>query len=836
VNGVQFDIFEYDDDASIIEKYAVTQAGTLPSFFRIESKTDSVLKDGSSVVIKDVRIFINKLKSSDFQDSAIIESILASYPALKKTEIGYIWIKKNYEFEGAKSKTPIDIENLKYLDRYVFTTSIRAEAAVIQFDKDVTTGHEKLKKKIAEENKILEGLAKHKSTQVDDFVLEEITSDIVLKLPGGELLIDVFDAMDASADIPFILLAYKKKKYFKVYRHLPPLDEWINFIPPTEGIYLKVNTSGTKISTLATTTKIMTSYSNAIWHAENRLEISFSTTGGVKEEEVRDKILWCLSERIDYQILVNRQTAIKGTFSIPSINFNRAVFTDLVRMNSIFKYFLFFNERQKTVMQKRLFYLYYLPDHKNNIPNALTLTIAPLTGTDESTSAIVRVSHASNIQQANSVRLIISKLMSIYSKEYDNIVDIYSNIIPNFNVLADIHVKKVKKREDKKTGPRAVALRKFKGDLFGSRYPDQCQKEKQPYVIKTMEEAEKVAKKLGDPHKVMFFEGAWYACDPREPDDKNFKHLYPGLKENTSKIDAAYRDKFKLMPCCYTQDQYEKAASHLRKYLLATKPGETGGGEDEGKEGGMGYIMGSNKKLPSGRYGEMPFNWEKLFLHLEVKKIIRGRQTIYPVLRHGVMHSPDSFIHCLERTFNNRYVSVNPDDKKNMVMTVRKKMIPLISLGRQELYDYSNDDVKRMLEDPTQYIDPLKFISIAEEYYKCNIFMYVISEKSPNGDIAIPNHSQAYLPSRIDDTKPCVLMTLYENTSNEMYPYQCEVGCLIVTTEKGKMKQINFTFNTQDQENISSSMAKMAIKLFYDANDVFVVSTSGYESFHPFMG
>jgi hypothetical protein len=846
INGKDFTVFEYDDSRTILERWSITQPDSLPVFFRIDGK-DFILAEGLALKTKDVRESIKALSADNLVEKSIIEGILTSYPGLKRSDIGILWIKKTYGFEGKKSKSAIDVTELRFLDKYIFATTLRAESAVSEFDVEVKSKRENLKKKIEEEDKIFTFLSKRTAVPVNEFVIEEITNQIIVKLPGAENILDVFNAFDVSKNIPFIALVYKKRRYFKIHPHTflesgGPPDSWIDFKPLVPGLYFKVlNVPSGKL--FGRQIMLENLYSDAIWHPEDRIEINFRVKHGISEQDMSNKIFDSLGKRITYEILTTKQTAIKGTFTIPRTSgsdFNRAIFADLVHTNPTLRYFLFFNEKQKTVFNKPRFYVYYTPNQQGQISSSLTLTITPIgvggVGADpeDGPSAQIRISHATNLQQANAARLIFSKLLSIYNAEFQRVVDTYTEMITNFSSLASVYQKKTKKREDKKTGPRAKALRKFKPDLFGSRYPDQCQKEKQPYIIKTREEAEELALAFGDPHKVMHFEGAWYACDPREPDDKNFKHLFPGLKENRPKEDKKYKEAFPLLPCCYTQDQFEKGASHLRQYYkdIGDPDSEIMLGAKKDREGGMGYIVGPLKKLNAGRYGEMPFNWEKLLAHLQIEKIKKGRQTIYPFLRHGVLPGPDSFIHCLERAFNARYAASVAEDKRDLVMQIRNTIAgsgttsggPLI-LGRQELYDFTIDATRTMLLDPQQYIDPRRWVSVMSAHYKCNIFLYVVDSQNPNGNIVVPNNSQAYLLKDLDVTTiPSIMIVMYE-TGTEDYPYQCEIICYMLT-KGGKIKGIDFTFTNDPISN-------MAAKLLYDANEVFVVSTVGYEPYLP---
>lgn len=822
INNKDFTIFDYDDTTTILERYCLTQDDSLPFFFKIEDKELSI-SNNTSIRVRDIREDIKNLSAEDLENKSIIEKLLISYPGIKKSDIGILWVKKTYDLNKKLSK-PIDIQELRQLDKYIFSTSSKVESFAKEFTNDIISKRTKLKTKIIETDKIFSLLDKQETVQIQEFNTEEITNNVVLSLPNKENLLDIFDAMEVSKDIPFIYLVYKKRRYFKVYPHITPPDSWIDFQAPSQGLYFKVlNFPSGKLS--GRQIMLENLYSDAVWHPEDRIELNFKVKNGISEEDINKKIFSSLGDRVEYKIITKKQTSIKGTFTVPKFDFNRAIFADMVYTNPIIKYFLYFNEKQKTVFSKPRFYVYYSPNQQGNIPSSLTLTITPQTDGEER-SVIIRISHASNLQQANTARIVFSKLLSIYNNLYDETVKIYTDLIPNFKTVASIFQKKTKKKEDKKTGPRAVALRKFQPEMFGSRYPDQCQREKQPYIIKSKEEAEALAETLGDPHKVMYFEGAWYACEPREPDDKNFKHIYPGLKTNTSKTDKKYKDSFSLIPCCYALDQFEKSASNLRKYYKdIQQEGKYNVKKD--KEGGMGYIVGQNKKLEAGRYGEVPFNWEKLLSHMKVEKITKGRQEIYPFLRHGVLQGPDSFIHCLEKAFNPKYTSAVAEEKRKMVMDLRKKISTshILSLGKQELCDYSLNDIKTVLTDLNQYIDPRLWTSVFSAHYKCNIFLYVIDSQNPNGNVVIPNNKQAYLLKDIDTTTtPSVFIVMFE-TGSEDYPYQCEIFCYL-TMDGSKVTGVDYTFTNDPISN-------MAAKILYDSNEVFIVSKSGYDPYLP---
>src|SRR5271154_2416451 len=95
INGSEYEVYEYDDDTTILERYALSQSGTLPSFFRIENK-DFTIADGVSLEVSDVRDALQELSEQDLADSPSIDTMMISYPKLTKRDIGALWIIQTY--------------------------------------------------------------------------------------------------------------------------------------------------------------------------------------------------------------------------------------------------------------------------------------------------------------------------------------------------------------------------------------------------------------------------------------------------------------------------------------------------------------------------------------------------------------------------------------------------------------------------------------------------------------------------------------------------------------------------------------------------------------------
>jgi hypothetical protein len=817
--------YEYDTPELFLEKYAMKKDDlAVPAFFRLKGDEQNLEN------IEDVRNTISKLSLKDDDE---IQSIIKVFPNLKPIDIAILWLISKYPVL-TKEKIPRDTPiSLKEVDRFSkkgeFTNVIRTIQTVEKFKEDI----KKARKQIQQSHKLQEEAVKKLKTisgevKTTDFIIDSLTSVVVLDLPNGENMLDIFDALNASSVIPFIvyvktLFSGKKKKFYKIYTQLDHPLEWVDNpeYNQKDGIYFKI--LNTKVSRLSSRIKLENMYANGFWSESNELEISFGTEFNIDEKEMRIRVLNSIGNRLDYKISRLEQKQIKGTFKIYNTELVPYVFADLVETDPIFNSFLYFNESKKTVLSKPRFEPYFSIQGSINPSESLRLTI-----TSQEDGLNVRIIHADTYQRATATKNILAKLFELYNKKRKSIEDIYNSFIS----LKKEKLQRREQKKDLKTKKRAAALLKARPDIFQkSGYSDQCQKSSQPYIVD-----EETAKTF-DEHKKMFFKGSWFVCEPREEDDKDQTTIWPGLKQNTTKKSEEYRKTVPLLPCCYKDDMYIKKASQLRNYLEQEEHKEENIQPVEKKEDRH-HILAFDKIVLNGRRGELPANWEKIFDILGVKKIKFGKgdksKQYFPYLRYGVLESPDSFLHCVELATNKKYMYMDTDTRIKTIGNIKKNLLkskPELKLvGKQSFYDENAiEEINDILGDAERYIDPDYFVDIVSSYYNCNIFLYITDDETPAGGIVIPRNSKAYL-SKIDDTLQNILIMKHK-TDHGNFPYQCELFCKISVDEYGKIKTTDFIF---EADNVS----KTAIELFKDANEVYVAGVdekSWYKKYSPLL-
>jgi len=800
INDEDFEALPYDDPQSLLLRYAAGKKKDY-RFLRFDQEDFDIT---SSTVLK-TRDLKKKIKKASTL-SSIFDDDLKKYSLISPREVIAQWLHVNGKVDN-KGKVDVNTATLDEIKRRQpsLDTLSKLDLLVSDEKKRNEQINFQVERFIKAENKARKIISTLEPVKTNPFELEEVILNIKIHFPEGENLLDIFDAIEVSEKIPFVILAYRHRLYYKVYKHLKLPMSWIDAaLPPrVNAIYFKL--LNVPVSRLGSRTLLFENlYADGMWTSTTEFASTITVDFKIRQTNMKELILSAIGDRLRYEVVETQQAGIKGYFSLDNFKLDPVIFADLIEKDELYRYFCFVNEREKTSLIKPRFFVYITPGEEHDIDASLGVTFVP---TPDLSKLNIRITRARTLRQALSTQIIITYLLAQYNEKAESIKKIYKSIIGS--ELFDRAQPKVAAKEDKKTGRRVKALRDVDADLFRTRYPDQCQREKHPYHIKP-DEVNKLVKRLGgDAHKVMLFEGHHYACDPRETDDKitDPEHLWPGLKRNT-KGDKDFITKHPLLPCCYTVDQYTKKSSELRKYVDRKK----GGGDEDSKkptapaERGLTYIVSSHNRVDEGRFGEMPYNWNKLLNLLNFQRVTRMKQNFYPIVRKGVKLSPDSFIHCLRQAFSD----------KDEVSEIRRKWAAMdLTVTRQETVGITTHALVEMLNDNTRYVDPDLFISLAKEYYECNILLFLLDSKHPFGEIVIPRHQRAYLHQELNRLLPTVLILKYGDIENEDFPYQCEL-ITEVEIESNKLVKVNSLF-------VFSPLIDACFSLFVETNDVIEV-------------
>lgn len=771
INGDQFRAQVYDDETLILDRYAYDQE-QLPEFFRFESPF--ILEVDGEYTILNIKDELSGMSLQELEQE--IPVLRKEYENLMIEKIVFLWIDENF------NDTPDLEEKLreyeKVFKRISHTQFFRIDKVVEGYRKfklENKERYQKLKDSVKKQKRIVKILNKVEG-KPSKFQIEESGITLSFVFDNGIGLPDIFDSLSTSENIPFIHLHYNGNDWFKVYQHITPPNDWVASNIETNQIRFRIlNTS--KISKRR---KFELMYSEGVWLPSHKLQISFRIDSDIKEEEIQEKVESSITD-LNYQIAKVDQFHVKGKFTIEDVSFDKVVFSDLVSVDETFKYFLFFNERMlddkkgRTALTKKRFSVYYQPNHSYSIGPSLSILLTPRN--EQGREFLdVRIMRAKSRAQVESFQNVFVKLVSLFLEKKKDVEKEYKKLLPDATALMKKYKPKPPKVKaaDKKSGKRLLTLKTQKPELFRAGYASLCFQSHQPYLIDSQEKAETLREELGE-HKVLDYtnpvtgEEEWYACEPREPNDESQLYIYPGLRENKSR-NQKYREEVPTLPCCFTEDQYTKQGSILFKKL---REYDTDHDIIESLSD-VGHILTAIKRAPRGRFGQLPYYISFIAEKAGYSKITKGKQEFVPILRTGVVDCPESFIHCLEKATNDDYFFYAKDERDARIWQVREGManLPLESC-RQELYDYTPEEVRKILLTDGSYIDPGVWITLAEKYYGINIFLYQVDKEHPHGAVLIPRFSRSYLMKKIIPEKPSVCIIKYE--TSRPWKYQCEL-------------------------------------------------------------
>lgn len=210
-----------------------------------------------------------------------------------------------------------------------------------------------------------------------------------------------------------------------------------------------------------------------------------------------------------------------------------------------------------------------------------------------------------------------------------------------------------------------------------------------------------------------------------DEDDEQQRYLltcthkdYPfiGVRENKT---LKNKDQYPFLPCCFKTDQMDPYKS--TPYNVYYR-----GIDNRVKREKVNYIIRGDKKLEKYQIGEM---------YEEFSKVAFGEIENYKIKRIGITDRKDSFIHCVVCALNQKYIT-DFRARENMVRDLRSQMKKKINCMKQELYNYENDEIIKILSDEESYIDPALFYRSLEIIFEINIFIATLSENM----IEMPNH------------------------------------------------------------------------------------------------
>ena len=796
INNKEFKIYDLDNLDTIKSRIS-TELNTLPEYLLNFNFSIEDIKNKSNINVQDLlEILRNTSYFSEFykQYKNYVEDVNVS-----KLIETFILFNKNFNNKDIKDYLVLLIKN--DIEK-VFKENIPDIEEILRNKKEnlkVITRKIDVNIKNSKNNtKILEEFESVKlNSNYTDFELETHKFNLILDMKNISIL-DIFNSIRLSEDIPF---AYCNN-FYKILKTINTEEEWSYDLEDILILKFKLSEKNNNII-----------YEDILINIENKKVLIYVVydikKSNIIESKFIEKIVDCFDiENIKIEKIEDRK--ISGPYYITNQHFNNYIMSDLILNNELFSTFLSTNESKNATRKK--FFL-YLNTFKTGLISA-SITYKDIEKIDfkkqlknkdknlfKIGTSLIRVQVRSNdLNNIKQFQRIFSKFISLYNQKYKEIENYYKMFFKDFNKVD----KKIQIKEKKEK------LTDIVPELFLKKYSRSCTTA--PTIVSDEEYETKYKK-----YKKMIFpkesdistEQRNYICIPKKDSKKN--QIYPGLQKNK----LSNKDKFPFVPCCYVKDQSTNAGSNYRKYFF---------NEEKVKKNIIQQdLLVTNKFAPLNGFAKLPENTLKLFNNLDYDKD-------YEYIRLGVHKNCNSLINCILNVFGDEDIKNLNSDKDALfayMYTLREKMATdeYANLCKQELYDYSIEEIKSEIKNNNIYFDPKKYIRILEYMFNCNIYIFSRLEKD-NDKLIVPRHIQTYYKNQNDNK--CVF--IYEHLGSESDKAkipQCEIIC-----KWNKNLKDGFKYSFENNEEISVGILKIFNKLneSYSLNSKNVISNFSFKS------
>ena len=598
----------------------------------------------------------------------------------------------------------------------------------------------------------------------NDFKLEKVKFEFTLEIENVSSILELFNIINLNKNVPFA----STNNFYKILNEFIPPSEWVNLFDKSTSFrdkYKDIDRNNNILLKVLEEKQIKNknSYIEVILNIKElniiQVNIEYNTENISKTQVIKTVLsIFKTSNFIENE----KENNVNGVFFIPSQSLNKEVFLDMVINNNLFSNLLAVNESK--IGKKRSIHIYFENSKIGKITAKLSSEKLELNDyllnkdtnfVKDSNYIRVKITKCENIEKIKSFQEIFSKLITIYNENCKSIIDIYKK---NYCPIEDEEDEIVKTKKELK-------LRNIDPFVFQANYGKYC--DNKPKYIS--DEDAKIKIEEGDENKIIRFpkekteksEPKYYICD-----DPVLK--YPGLRDNPFQNN---NEILPYIPCCYEKDQKNIQGSKYRNYYYNEKLNER---ENKGQD-----IRKLNKILEYDTYGYLPENLNKIFY-------IGDQDGIY--LRKGGHRNKNSFLYCIMSALGKKTEDLN---------TIRMKLAEYAAYCKQELYDYTSDEIRKKIKDSEEYFDPKLFIHLLEICFNCNIFIF---SQENNGQIVIPRNLECYYKMKNKDRCIFVYEHMGSRSDKSLYP-QCELIVRQISKYKKETESV-FPINSSISKNI----------------------------------
>ena len=605
-----------------------------------------------------------------------------------------------------------------------------------------------------------------------DFELENISFEAFIESPKISIM-ELFNNIVLNNDVPFTTINNIYKVLSVSSGNFSPNLDWTASLNDIILLKFKDNKE----------------YSNCFVSIENKdnvelsiIKLTLTVSVLKKKEDIRNltiqKILNIFLNRETLRVAQVNDVKLKGVFYFQKKGLNKFVLSDMIMNDKRFSKFLAVDESVKASKKTESLYIHFNNPKTGEITANITERYSfkgdpNLKGKDivnifpyKTYYLRIKITSVNNVNSILQFQQMISQLLKMYEDNFDAVSDFYKIYIPSFG-----------QKEEPDIIIKPPKLKDLAPEVFVNGYPPTCPH--QPSILEDneVEEAKREGKAImrfpKDEDATDNFPVRNYVCNHE-------KAIYPGLRSNP----LSNNDVVPFLPCCYEKDHNEIPGTEYRQYFFGDQP--------KGKFKFQQELILTNKFVGRDTFGTLPESLDRIF------NVINNDKK-YMYVRMGVTDSKSSFLECVlqalyEKTGILKYKSDQARIKfinQYRTSLITNKHLPIC---RQELYDYTIEQIQDKLNNYNQFFEPNLFVSILEKIYKCNIYVF-----NKNG-LILPRFQKKYFSSKIN-TKENIFIYQHRGSKNERATYdRCE---LIVKWDTGG-EDVEYT--EDNQSNVSKKM------------------------------
>lgn len=586
-------------------------------------------------------------------------------------------------------------------------------------------------------------------------------------------IIEVFNLLQLNIRVPFASF----NGFYKILKDYVPVPEWEIYLEDSIilKVYQLINISQNVKSENYTNVVINIDEETNFIVFEMELEVGKQN---LSRELVIDSIIEIFPSSFDFKIDRIEESTAKGVFYFPHTTLNNYILSDLIMNDTLFSSMLSIDEHDKATKSKNSLYIHFFNNAIGKISANVTEKISErgdpiLRGKDiielfkyGSKYIRVKISYSSNEASVLLFQDLFAKILRIYNSKYKTVFDYYKKFIPTF--------KEEVIKTELKTIPQ-IRLKDIEPELFLPGYTKFCPSP--PTIIPDEEvEEEKLKGKQVMTYPKVEEDGIMprnYICTYK---DKSF----PGLRKNP----LSNKDKVPYLPCCYEKDHTKVKGNIYAQYYR----GESLKGNEVKKQ--QNWII-TNKFLSHDYFGYLPDNIKELFEMIDIRDN-------YSFIRKGVSDTKSSFLECVMAAVTTDKTIINASEKKwaKILKETREKLANNVSaaLCKQEMYDFTTEEIIEMIRDPNKYFDPQYFINLLEHEFKCNIFIFNRKNMAVNAQLKLPRFLKAYY--KMKNTYPCIFIYQHMGSpSDKAIEPRCELIIRVKETDITNRLPGEYTFS-----------------------------------------